>query len=126
MNEDIIKRLKTLEVEDFIWLILICLILLSFYSNIIERDYLITGNEIQKHNYRTLTIFIFSTALLTYLYYANDSKKQYQELKATDTDKKKRNVTLSYIASILIVIAGVIFVYIAITDTELDIELAYN
>ena len=126
MNEELLNRLKSLKIEDLIWIILIGLILLSFYSNNIERNYLITGNNNQKEKYRNLTIFIFTIATLVYLYYDNDSKNTYQKLKPTDSQKKKINTTLSYIASILILCAGLIYIYISITDTELDIELAYN
>ena len=126
MKKELLNRLKALEIEDFIWIILIGLILLSFYSNNIERDFLITGNNNQKEKYRHITIFIFTVATLIYLYYVNDSRKAYQNLKPTDSEKKRINTTLSYIASILILCTGIIYIYIAITDTELDIELAYN
>ena len=120
------NRLKALEIEDFIWIILIGLILLSFYSNNIERDFLITGNNNQKEKYRQLTIFIFTVATLVYLYYANESRKEYKKIKPNDSEKKIINTTLSYLASILILCAGLIYIYISVTDTELDIELAYN
>ena len=126
MDENLINRLKSLEIEDIIWIIIIGLILLSFYSNNLERDYLITGNKIKKDKYRRITITIFTIATLVYLYYANESKKDYLKLKPTDSKKKKINTTLSYLASILILCAGIIYIYISITDTELEIELAYN
>ena len=126
MEDDLMNRLIALKIEDTIWIVLIGLILLSFYGNNIERDYLITGNEIQKEKYRHLTTFIFTVATLVYLYYAIDSKTSYQKLKPTDSQKKKINTTLSFLASILILCAGIIYIYISITDTELDIELAYN
>ena len=126
MDKELLERLKSLNTEDIIWIILIGVILLSFYANNIERDFLITNNEIQKQRYRKLTIIIFTTVLIVYIYYANDSKKTYMKLKKEDNNKKKTNVTLSYTASMLILTAGVILLYIAITDTELDIELAYN
>ena len=126
MEDDLINRLKALEIEDFIWIILIGLILLSFYSNNIERDFLITGNNNQKEKYRQLTIFIFTVATLVYLYYANESRKEYKKIKPNDSEKKIINTTLSYLASILILCAGLIYIYISVTDTELDIELAYN
>ena len=40
--------------------------------------------------------------------------------------KKKKLVTLSLIGSLLIAISGVIFLYIAYQDEELDVELAFN
>ncbi len=126
MDEELLNRLKTLEIEDFIWIVFIGLILLSFYANNIERDFLITGNECQKQRYRRLTIFIFCIAFLSYFYYAKDSYKELKKIKPTDSEKKKRNANLSYIASIFIATAGIILIYIAITDTELEIELALN
>ena len=49
MNEE---RLKKLEIEEIIWLVLIIIILLSFIANIFERDYLIYQNEESKRRYR--------------------------------------------------------------------------
>ena len=126
MDKELLDRLNTLKTEDYIWIVLIGLILLSFYANNIEREYLITKNKISKQRYRHITIFIFSIALIVYLYYTNDSKKTYQKLKPTDSIKKRTNVTLSYLSSLLIATSGIILVLIAITDTELEIELAYN
>ena len=41
-------------------------------------------------------------------------------------EKKKELITLSLIASSLILISGLIFLYIAINDEELNVELAFN
>ena len=48
MNEE---RLKKLEIEEIIWLVLI-IIILFFIANIFERDYLIYQNEESKRRYR--------------------------------------------------------------------------
>ena len=58
MDEELLKRLKALRTEDFIWIILIGIILLSFYANNIERIFLITKDEYTKEKYRYLNIFI--------------------------------------------------------------------
>lgn len=126
MDKELTKRLNSLKIEDFCWIILMILILLSFYSNNIERDYLISKNTIKKEQYRLLTIFIFIIAELIYLYYAYDSYNTLKKIKPNDKKQTKENAKLNYISSILIVIAGIIIIYIAITDTELDIELALN
>ena len=126
MDKELTKRLNSLKIEDFCWIILMILILLSFYANNIERDYLISKNIIKKEQYRLLTIFIFIIAELIYFYYAYASYNTLKKIKPNDKKQTKENAKLNYISSILIVIAGIIIIYIAITDTELDIELALN
>lgn len=124
IDGELIERLKLLKAEDIIWTILIGLLLLSFYANAIERDYLIHGNLISKEKYRHLQIFIFVVATLTYLFYVIYDFKDMVQLKETDSSKKVEHTYLSFIASLFILIAGIIFIYIAVTDTELETEIS--
>ena len=73
-----------------------------------------------------INIFIFSVALIVYLYFFKGNFKVINELSIFDSYKKKRFNELNFIASALIVIAGVIFLYIAIYDENLDTEIAFN
>ena len=123
MNEE---RLKKLEIEEVIWLVLIIIILLSFIANIFERDYLIYQNEESKKMYRELMIIIFGGALITYSYYFLDSIKDLQKIRFNDSKKKREAVYLSFISSLFIVLAGIILLYIAYTDYDIDTELAFN
>ena len=123
MNEE---RLKKLEIEEVIWLVLIIIILLSFIANVFERDYLIYQNEESKKMYRELMIIIFGGALITYSYYFLDSIKDLQKIRFNDSKKKKEAVYLSFISSLFIVLAGIILLYIAYTDYDIDTELAFN
>ena len=123
MNEE---RLKKLEIEEVIWLVLIIIILLSFIANVFERDYLIYQNEESKKRYRELMIIIFGGALITYSYYFIDSIKDLQKIGFNDSKKKKEVVYLSFISSLFIVLAGIILLYIAYTDYDIDTELAFN
>lgn len=120
------NKLKQLQTEDFIWLIYIGIIFLSWYSNNLERKYFVYNDSISKEKYRKIMILIFSILIIVYLYFLKDSYKDLQNLKSTDTDKKKQLITLSFISSLLITISGVIFLYIAIMDEELNVELAFN
>ena len=36
-----LKRLKDIKVENYVWVIYICIIILSWYANNLEKDYLI-------------------------------------------------------------------------------------
>lgn len=123
MNEE---RLKKLEIEEVIWLVLIIIILLSFIANVFERDYLIYQNEESKKRYRELMIIIFLGALITYSYYFIDSIKDLQKIKISDSKGKKEAIYLSFISSLFIVLAGIILLYIAYTDYDIDTELAFN
>ena len=120
------ERLKKLEIEEVIWLVLIIIILLSFIANIFERDYLIYQNEESKKRYRELMIIIFLGALITYSYYFIDSIKELKNIKISDSKGKKEAIYLSFISSLFIVLAGIILLYIAYTDYDIDTELAFN
>ena len=125
-SEEVKERLKTLKIEDFIWVIYIGLIIASWYSNNLERDYFINGNTKSKEKYRKIIITIFTILIICYLYFLNDSYKDIKNLKNNNTTTKKNLVYLSFIGSLLVTISGFIFLYIAIKDEELEIEIAFN
>ena len=119
-------KLKELNIEDFIWVIYIGIILLSWYSNSLERKYYINNDNISKEEYRKIIIFIFSILIIVYLYFLKGSYNDIMNIKITDSNKKKELLYLSFIASLLIAISGIIFLYIAINDEDLNVELAFN
>ena len=126
MSNDINDRLKEINIEDFIWIIYLGIIALSFYSNNLERKYFIYKNEVDKEKYKNIIILIFSILVLVYLYFLKDSINSIKSLKKTDTQEKKYLTYLSFLASLLIAISGFIFLYIALKDKNLDVELAFN
>lgn len=125
-NEEVKKRLKTLKIEDTIWVIYLGIIIASWYSNNLERDYFINGNTQSKEKYRKIIITIFTILIICYLYFLNDSYQDIKNLKNNETTTKKNLVYLSFIGSLLVAISGFIFLYIAIKDEKLDIEIAFN
>ncbi len=125
MNE-VNKRLQEIEIENFVWIIYLILIVLSFYGNSLEKKYFLNQNLSTKEQYRKITIFIFSIALIIYFYFFKDSWDAWKNLTYFDTEKKKNFTTLNFFASSLILIAGIIFLYIAISDTELETEIAFT
>lgn len=120
------EKLKQLKIEDYIWIIYLGIIFLSWYSNSLERKYFIFNDEKCKNKYQNIMIIIFIILVIVYLYFLKDSLKDFLNLKPTDSKKKRDLVTLSFIASLLIAISGFIFLYIALTDNELNVELAFN
>lgn len=126
MSKETEERLKQIKAENYVWVIYIFLIILCFISNYYEKNYFLTNNQISKEKYRNILIFIFSVALLVYTYFLYDSYKDYKNLSIYDNKKKKDFTKYSLIGSILIFIAGAIFLYIALNDQDIEAELAFN
>ena len=125
-SKELNEKLKQLKIEDFIWLIYLGIIFLSWYSNSLERKYFVTGDAISKEKYREIIIFIFSILVVVYLYFLKDSIDSINNLKPWDSQKKKDLTYLSFISSLLIAISGLIFLYIAFEDKDINVELAFN
>lgn len=127
MNYDeLSKKLNQLKIEDYIWLIYIGIIFTSWYANTLERKYFIYNDLKSRDKYRKAMIFIFSILIIVYLYFLKDSFDDIKNLSYYDTEEKRNLTYLSFIASLLIAISGFIFLYIAIKDEEIDVELAFN
>jgi len=124
--KEIEDRLKDLKIEDFIWIIYLIIIFMSYYSNSLERKYFLYNDINSRDKYRKILISIFSILVVVYLYFLKDSYNDVINLKDDDSVRKKRLVYLSFIGSLLIAISGFIFLYIAYSDEDIDVELAFN
>ena len=126
MNKELEDKLKELKNEEIIWIIYIGIIILSFYSNSLERKYFIFNDFKSKEKYRQTLIVIFSILIIVYLYFLKDSYDSLKKITPYDNKNKKELNYLSFIASLLITISGFIFLYIAIKDESIDVEIAFN
>ena len=111
-----LERIKETKIEDII-------ITISLYANKIEREYLKTNNQLYKDKYRNLLFIIFATATLVYLYYTISG---YNDFKKNQDAETKRLSELSVIASTLVLISGIIYLYIIYKDKDINVELAFN
>ena len=125
-NIELNEKLKQLKIEDYIWIIYIGIIFLSWYSNFLERKYFIYNDKKSKEKYRQTLIIIFSILIVVYLYFLKDSIDSIRSLKASDNEHKKNLTYLLFLGSLLIAISGFIFLYIAFKDESIDVELAFN
>ena len=125
-NKDIEEKLKQLKIEDYIWVIYIGIIFMSWYSNYLERNYYINNNLSSKQKYRHINEIIFTILIVVYLYFLKGSYDEIKKLKMTDSIKKKNLVYLAFYASLLLTISGAIFLYISFADDDLNVELAFN
>lgn len=126
MYNDVNERIKEINIEDFIWIVYLGIIALSFYSNSLERKYFIFNNEVDKEKYQKIIIVIFSILVIVYLYFLKSSVDNIKNLNSSASQETKNLTYLSFLASLLIAISGFIFLYIAFKDKNLDIELAFN
>lgn len=124
MNNSLI--LKEIETENFIWIIYLFLIGLSFLANKFEKDYYINGNITDKEKYRIINIFVFTVALIIYIYFFKGNIDTVNKLNCGDSYDKIFFNKLNLFSTSLIVIAGIIFLYIAINDKNLETEISFN
>ena len=123
---DIQDRIKTIKIENYIWIIYIIIILLSWYANSKEIKYILINDEKSKKQYQNLLIFIFTILVIIYLYFTKEDYDDINKLSIYDSNKKVVLTYASYIGSVLILISGIIFLIIAITDDNIDTEIAFN
>lgn len=124
--EELTNKLKQLKIENFIWVIYIGIIILSWYANSLEKKYFIFNDLCSKDKYRRVMIFIFSILIVVYFYFLKDSYKDFKNISNKDNCQKQNLIFLSFLGSLLIFISGLIFLYIAYKDKEIDVELAFN
>ena len=121
---DIEKRLKEIKIEDYIWILYIGIIIFSLYSNTLEKKYFINKDISAKEEYRSINTMIFTILVFVYAYFLNGSYEDFKNM--NNQTKNKDLITLSFIASLLIFVRGIIFLYISLVDKDIDIELAFN
>lgn len=126
MHDDINEKLKEIRIEDYIWIIYVGIIFLSWYANSIEREFFTKKDDNSKSKYRHIMILIFSILVIIYVYFFNSSYSSFKKINDSTPKETKDLITLSLIASLLILVSGCIFLYVAIKDEDLEVELAFN
>ena len=125
-NNQKIERLEDIKIENFIWIIYIGIIIISWYANSNEKKYILYNDEKSKKQYQNLMIIIFTVLLIIYYYFTKESYDDIKNLKYNDTNKKILLTYASFIGSFLILLSGIIFLLIAVLDENIDTEIAFN
>ena len=120
------KKLKQITKEDYIWVIYIGIIVSSWYANKYESDYFKYNDMISKEKYRRIMIRIFTILVVVYLYFFKGSFDDLMNINNSDSINKKELTYLSYVGSLFILLSGIIFLYIAYKDENIDVEIAFN
>lgn len=125
MNNNVEKRLKEIKTENYIWIIYLIIIGLSYYANYYEKDYFLNLNTNSKETYRKTNTLIFTMLTLIYAYFEKDAINSYLD-KSNKTNKQKKYDTLILLATSAVLISGIIFLYIIVEDKDIETEIAFN
>ena len=126
MDKSRIDKLNDIHTENIVWVIYIGIIILSYYSNSKEVKYLLFDDQNSKRDYRNLMILIFCILVIIYFHFTKNSYDDYIDLKDSPNDRIRNLHFASFIASTMVLISGVIFLYIVIVDENIDVEIAFN
>lgn len=124
--EELNRRLKQIKIENYIWIIYLIIIGLSLYANSFEKKYFLYNDPCDKEKYRNINIIVFTIVTIIYFYFFIDNYEDVKNLKNTDSKKKKDLTNLSFIATALVLISGIIFLYIIISDEDIETEIAFS
>lgn len=124
--EELNRRLKQIKIENYIWIIYLIIIGLSLYANSFEKKYFLYNDPCAKEKYRNINIILFTIVTIIYFYFFIDNYEDVKNLKNTDSKKKKDLTNLSFIATTLVLISGIIFLYIIISDEDIETEIAFS
>ena len=118
------KRLKQIKIENYIWIIYLGIIILSYYANYFEKDFFLTKKVESKNTYRKLNTIVFISLIIIYTYFEKEAINSFKETKKIK--KQEEYDTLALIASTLVLISGFIFLYIILKDKNIETEIAFN
>ena len=119
--EEVIKKLKQLKTEDFIWIIYFFISAFAILSNNYERKYLLNKQNIEAYKKeKTINITVFIVVFFIYLYFVLLISQDLNSMEKNFNNPNYRNTFLKLIASLLFLVGGAIFIFQEINSNELD------
>lgn len=120
MNINIEGKLKEIKIENIVLVIYIILIILYYYGNQIELQYLKYQNQYDKERYRTILYIVFGTVFVISLLYSIASLRTLEE---KTNEEHYELEQLSAVANLLALSAIVIYLYIIYKDKDINLEV---
>lgn len=120
MNDKIFKELNRIKIEDYIWIIYIFLVCFNLYSDYLEKLFLTTNNQVAKNKFRNINKSVSVIILIIFIYFLIVSYQDIKELNYNSSLLEKKLKNLTFIASLLFVIAGAISLYVTFKSPDLD------
>ena len=126
MIDELEERVRAIRQENFVWIIYLVVIGISYYANKLEIDYFKTNNEESAKWYRYLEILVFSIVTIIYLYFTIKDYMEVMSLSDDDSYNKKKYAYLSLISDVAVLFAAGILLYIAIDDRNIEAEIFFD
>ena len=124
MDSELKKRINEINTENVVFLIFIILIIMSYVANSFEKKYFLYSDNSYKKIYYYIQVVIFFVVVSVNLYYVYISYLEVANLSWCSSYKKIKYAYLDYYASIFALIAGLILLYVAIDDVDIDTEIS--
>ncbi len=113
-----------LKVEDFIWVIYVIIALANIYSNYMQEKNIEFPNTYNKNDIKKFNLTILITVFFIYVYFVVKSYNDVVYNYSNGKNYKAHISKLSLYASLLFVVAGLIFIYIEYkSGTDEDIAI---
>lgn len=115
-------KLKDIKIENLVICIYFVLLILYLYANKIEINYIYSGDDRDKENYRILLLIIFGISfIISVLFLVSNINELYEYEDSIDIYNLRK---LSVIAGIFIVLASIIYLYIIYKDEDINLEVS--
>lgn len=124
MDSELKKRINEINTENVVFLIFIILIIMSYVANSFEKKYFLYSDNSYKKIYYYIQVVIFFVVVSVNLYYVYISYLEVANLSRCSSYKKIKYAYLDYYASIFALIAGLILLYVAIDDVDIETEIS--
>lgn len=118
------ERIEEIDKENIILVIFVGIIILAYIANLIEKRYFRYGNDSDRRDYYYVQSSIFIIVVILNIYYVYNSYMVVSNLSPDISEESKRYAYLDFVASVIALVAGLILLYIAITDTNLESEIS--
>ena len=124
MNNNVVRELKKLDINDFIWFIYFFIVIFSLIADYFQRKYLLYKNKNYQNISKNLTLILLIVAFLIYLYFVIDSIEDINYLKNSQNSDKKRVAMERLITTLVFLVGGALAIYAEIDDRGGNIDLA--
>ncbi len=124
MNNNVVRELKKLDINDFIWFIYFFIVIFSLIADYFQRKYLLSNNQNYRNISKNLTLILLIVAFLIYLYFVIDSLEDINYLKNSQNSDKKRVAMERLITTLVFLVGGALAIYAEIDDRGGNIDLA--
>lgn len=114
------ETLNELQIEDYIWIIYIFIIIFAITSNHYERKYVVEHKKEDEKNFRTINTTIFIITFFIYLYFVLLNYKQIKKLGPNSSPKKVFWANIGFIAATTFLIGGILQLLISIFGSDED------